>query len=72
MGEETKARPEPPCGLPKQGNNCANKSAIFCAKCGWNPEEQARRKALPLTKNGANVKTERKRRMNKLFIFILY
>lgn len=55
MDEGTKARPEPPCGLPKQGNNCANKSALFCAKCGWNPEEQARRKALPLTKNGAGL-----------------
>lgn len=52
---KTGTRPEPPCGLPKQGNNCANKSTIFCAKCGWNPEEQARRKALPLTKNEAGL-----------------
>ena len=50
MDEETEARPEPLCGLPKQGNNCANKSTLFCAKCGWNPEEQARRKALPFKK----------------------
>lgn len=55
MDVETVARPEPPCGLPKQGNNCTNKSTLCCEKCGWNPAEQARRKALPLTKNEAGL-----------------
>lgn len=42
-----------PCGLPKGGNACqhAKLAPDFCERCGWNPEEQARRKALPFKKS---------------------
>ena len=41
-------RPEPPCSLPKAGNACVRRSLDSCEKCGWNPKEMERRKALPL------------------------
>jgi hypothetical protein len=40
-----------PCGLPKSGNACMNRTTACCLKCGWNPEEQVRRRALPLKKS---------------------
>ena len=49
MEKESKApRPEPPCGLPKTGNVCRCRSLADCLRCGWNPEEAKRRRALPL------------------------
>lgn len=39
-----------PCGLPKSGNACMNRTTACCLKCGWNPEERGRRRALPLVK----------------------
>lgn len=52
MDEELK-RPERPCGLLKAGNNCRGRNIENCRTCGWDPEEERRRKALPL-KRGAD------------------
>lgn len=48
MDEE--AKQEIACGLPKSGNACQWRkiAPLMCERCGWNPEEQARRKPLPL------------------------
>lgn len=48
--EKNECRTGMPCGLPKSGNACMNRTTACCLKCGWNPEEQARRRALPLVK----------------------
>ena len=50
--EKNECRTGMPCGLPKGGNACqyAKLAPDFCERCGWNPEEKARRKALPLVK----------------------
>lgn len=29
---------------------------VLCARCGWNPEEHARRQALPLTENADGLR----------------
>lgn len=29
---------------------CMNRTTACCLKCGWNPDEQVRRRALPLVK----------------------
>lgn len=51
--EKNESSPCEACGLPKQGNACpyAKRAPVLCARCGWNPEEHARRQALPLTEN---------------------
>lgn len=48
--EKNEGRPGMPCGLPKSGNACMNRTTACCLKCGWNPDEQVRRRALPLVK----------------------
>ena len=48
--EKNEGRPGMPCGLPKSGNACMNRTTACCLKCGWNPDEQVRRWALPLVK----------------------
>ena len=50
--EKNESSPSMPCGLPKGATDCPwmKLAPEFCGKCGWNPEEQARRKALPLVK----------------------
>lgn len=45
-----------PCGLPKSGNACKNRTTACCLKCGWNPDEHARRQALPLTENADGLR----------------
>ena len=51
--EKNESSPHAVCGLPKGGNACqyAKLAPDFCERCGWNPEEQARRKALPFKKS---------------------
>lgn len=46
------------CGLPKQGNACpyAKLAPYLCARCGWNPDEHARRQALPLTESADGLR----------------
>ena len=52
MNEEKRAaRQEQPCGLPKSANNCTLHSLESCRKCGWNPDECARRTALPFSRD---------------------
>ena len=43
--EKNESSPREACGLPKQGNACpyAKLAPYLCARCGWNPEEHARR-----------------------------
>ncbi len=48
--EKNECRTGMPCGLPKSGNACMNRTTACCLKCGWNPDEQVRRRALPLVK----------------------
>ena len=48
--EKNEGSPGMPCGLPKSGNVCMNRTTACCLKCGWNPDEQVRRRALPLVK----------------------
>lgn len=50
--------PREACGLPKQGNACpyAKLAPYLCARCGWTPEEHARRQALPLTENADGLR----------------
>ena len=48
--EKNECRTGMPCGLPKSGNACMNSTTACCLKCGWNPEEQVRRRALPLVR----------------------
>lgn len=51
--EKNESSPHAGCGLPKGGNACqyAKLAPDSCERCGWNPEEQARRKALPFKKS---------------------
>ena len=44
--------------LPKQVNACpyAKLAPDLCARCGWNPDEHARRQALPLTENADGLR----------------
>ena len=49
--EKNECRTGMPCGLPKSGNACMNRTTACCLKCGWNPDEQVRRRALPLVGN---------------------
>ena len=53
MPEKNESSQREACGLPKQGNACpyAKLAPDLCARCGWNPDEHARRQALPLTEN---------------------
>ena len=55
---EKNESPREACGLPKQGNACpyAKLAPVLCARCGWNPEEHARRKALPPTENADGLR----------------
>lgn len=46
--EKNDATPCAVCELGKSRANCQTHSTAECLKCGWNPEEQARRKTLPL------------------------
>ena len=48
--EKNEGSPGMPCGLPKSGNVCMNRTTACCLKCGWNPDEQVRRRALPRVK----------------------
>lgn len=48
--EKNECRTGMPCGLPKSGNACMNRTTACCLKCVWNPDEQVRRRALPLKK----------------------
>nr|DAG60510.1 MAG TPA: hypothetical protein [Caudoviricetes sp.] len=45
MPEKNESSPREVCGLPKQGNACsyAKLAPDFCARCGWNQQEHARR-----------------------------
>lgn len=56
--EKNESSPREACGLPKQGNACpyAKLAPYLCARCGWNPEEHARRQALPLTENADGLR----------------
>lgn len=51
--QEQQEQQETVCGLPKSGNACKCKkiAPLMCEKCGWNPEEQARRKKIPLKRS---------------------
>ena len=51
--EKNESSPHAGGGLPKGGNACqyAKLAPDSCERCGWNPEEQARRKALPFKKS---------------------
>ena len=49
--EKNEGRQGMPRGLPKSGNACKNRTTACCLKCGRNPDEHARRQALPLTEN---------------------
>lgn len=53
MAEDTKR-----CTLPKSARCCQMEYAgeEACAHCGWQPEERARRKALPLTEDENGVR----------------
>lgn len=53
MEEKKQSTPELACVLGKSRANCQTHSTAECVKCGWNPDEQVRRRALPLVK-GAN------------------
>ena len=48
MPEKNESSPREACGLPKQGNACpyAKLAPVLCARCGWNPDEHARRLEL--------------------------
>lgn len=37
--EKNECRTGMPCGLPKSGNACMNRTTACCLKCGWNPDE---------------------------------
>ena len=52
MPEKNESSPREACGLPKQGNACpyAKLAPELCRRCGWNPEERERRRALPLVR----------------------
>lgn len=57
--EKNECRTGMPCGLPKSGNACMNRTTACCLKCGWNPDEQVRRRALPLVKGGSPGNAQR-------------
>ena len=40
--DKNECRTGMPCGLPKSGNACMNRTTACCLKCGWNPDEQVR------------------------------
>lgn len=50
MEEKKQSTPKPACVLGKSRANCQTHSTAECVKCGWNPDEQVRRRALPLVK----------------------
>lgn len=54
--EKNEGRQGMPCGLPKSGNACMNRTTACCLKCGWNQDEHARRQALPLTENAGGLR----------------
>lgn len=58
MPEKNESSPREACGLQKQGNACpyAKLAPDLCARCGWNPDEHARRQALPLTENADGLR----------------
>lgn len=35
---------------------CAKLAPVLCARCGWSPDEHARRQALPLTENADGLR----------------
>lgn len=51
------AEDEKRCTLPKSARCCMMEYAgdEACTHCGWQPEERARRKALPLTEDENGV-----------------
>lgn len=52
LEEKNEACQGEPCGLPKSTTACpwSRLAPEFCRRCGWNTDEQARRKALPLVR----------------------
>lgn len=52
------AEDEKRCTLPKSARCCQMEYAgdEVCTHCGWQPEERARRKALPLTEDENGVR----------------
>lgn len=51
--ETKEAKVIPGCTLRPQGNNCqrARLAPLFCARCGWEEDEAARRQTLPIVKD---------------------
>lgn len=58
MPEKNESSPREACGLPKQDNACpyAKLAPVLCARCGWSPDEHARRQALPPTENADGLR----------------
>lgn len=62
------AEDEKRCTLPKSARCCMMEYAgdEACTHCGWQPEERARRKALPLTEDENGV---RRKHVGKIKVF---